>query len=94
MTTYVLSQHPSSWQVHRFAEDILEVASGVTTEDAAITLALDRAKLDRPSRILRIALNGDSRILFEFETEKKDEPSTPHGGISGGPIRFHVPGLF
>jgi hypothetical protein len=95
MITYVLSQHTDSWHIHRFAENISEIAAAIATEEDAVSIVLERAMADRPSRILRISINGDSRLLAEFGEEPKDEPGSHYPSMpGGGSIRYHLPGLF
>ena len=97
MVTYILSEHPTFWQIHRYTDEVVQLASGVPSEENALSIAQEYARLDRPSRILRISLRGDSNLVAEFDDRKHDKkqesprtlPPTP-GPTFGG----HVPGLF
>ncbi len=69
MTIYAISQQPSSWNVYRFSDNITEEAHGLSNEEEAFAEATRLAKATQPSRVIRIALNGDTRILAKFEME-------------------------
>jgi hypothetical protein len=67
MITFVLSQYPDFWRLNRFSNNVSEIASGIPTEEQALALAIEKAKEECPSQVLRIAINGDSRVVAKFD---------------------------
>ena len=67
ITTYVLSQHPNYWHIDRFADDSSEPLADTQTEEAAMEMILEQAQEKKPSRVLRIGLMGDSRVVAKFD---------------------------
>ena len=68
MTTYVISQQPNTWHVHRYGETVT-VLGAAPSEEQATQLAVDYARKDAPSCILRIALNGAGKLIAMFSDE-------------------------
>jgi len=66
MITYVVSQHDNGWHVHRHSENVSEIARSVPNEDEAVQIALNNARKDVPSKVMRIASTGENRIVAEF----------------------------
>ncbi|GEM_PF-1741379 len=62
MTTYVLSQQPEGWQVHRYS-DAISLIGMAHTEDQARAMAFERAQKDAPAAVLRVGMNGESRFI-------------------------------
>jgi hypothetical protein len=97
MTTFVVSEQPSSWHVHRFADTITEISSSMTNEEAAVSLALKKGMEDRPSQVLKISLNGDSRVIARFDKEEKSSDKdwwTALLNSRNSKGYGHIPGLF
>jgi hypothetical protein len=67
MITYVISQHDTGWHVHRHSENVSELASSIASEEEALQIALNQARKDTPSRVMRIAFTGENRIVAEFD---------------------------
>ena len=53
MTTYVMSHHPDCWNVHRIDENVSIAAYGLPTEEDALEIAINEAKKEPPSQVLR-----------------------------------------
>ena len=67
MTTYILSQHPNYWYVAQY-----EGAKGgpvikTLSEKEALNAALRSAKEHTPSKVVRIALTGESKVVAKFD---------------------------
>jgi hypothetical protein len=65
MTTYVISQQPNTWHVHRYGETVT-VLGAAPSEEQATQIAVDHARKDTPCCILRIALNGAGKLIAMF----------------------------
>jgi hypothetical protein len=67
MTTYILSQHPNYWYVAQYegakGGPIIKTAS----ENEALSAAMKNAKEHIPSKVVRIAMNGESTVLAKFD---------------------------
>ena len=69
MTIYVITQQLSSWTVAKLCEEEARIlASDIPTEERALAVAVQKAQFEKPSRIVRISHNGDSRIIANFDT--------------------------
>ena len=90
MTTYVLSQHASYWHMTRYADEKTEPLGQSTSEQAAFEAILKRAIKDKPSQILRINLNGDSKVVAKFDDTRFDLDSLAKSGITVSPAIFEV----
>ncbi|MFI5202801.1 MAG: hypothetical protein ACHQNE_10480 [Candidatus Kapaibacterium sp.] len=66
VTTFVLSQHPDCWNVHRLGEGVTIRAYGLPDEEDATEIALEEAKKEPPSQVLRISQSGDSKVIAQF----------------------------
>ena len=66
MTTYVVSQQVESWNIHRYAVEITEVAVGIASEEEAMALVLPLAEVDSPAEVLKISRSGVSQIVARF----------------------------
>jgi hypothetical protein len=74
MTTYVISQQPNTWHVHRYGETVT-VLGVAPSEDQAMQMAMDYARKDAPSCILRIALNGAGKLIAMLPDEVQQQNS-------------------
>lgn len=72
MTTYVISQQPNAWHVHRYGENV-SVLGARATEELATQLAMDSARRDAPSCILRIALSGAGKLIAMFSDDRQQQ---------------------
>jgi hypothetical protein len=66
MTTYVISEQPNAWHVHRYGVDTVSVLGVTHSEEQARSIASDYAGKDAPSRIMRIAMNGMTSVIAFF----------------------------
>jgi len=69
MTLYVFSKFTGGWHVTALGGTVNEIAKGIATEHKARQLAIDRAKEDRPSYVLRISETGDAERVATFPAE-------------------------
>jgi hypothetical protein len=72
MTTYVISQQPNLWNVHRYGETVTMLGAA-PSEEQAMQIAMEHARKEAPSCILRIALNGAGRLVAMFADEVQQQ---------------------
>ena len=72
MTTYVISQQPNTWHIHRYGENV-SVLGAAPSEEQATQIAHDYARKDAPSCILRISLSGAGKLIAMFADEVQQQ---------------------
>ena len=55
------------WNISLLREDRSEPLATASSEEEAIHSVLNEARKNTPSQILRIALNGDTRLIAKFD---------------------------
>jgi hypothetical protein len=66
MNTYLLSRFGGSWFVHRYDGDIALIASDIVTESEAMEIAMNLARKNRPSQVMKMSHVGESTIVRSF----------------------------
>lgn len=66
MNVFVVSQQLAMWNVYQLGDINSHLAKGFSNEEEAMITAMRFAKQHQPSRVLRIATNGDTRIVAKF----------------------------
>jgi hypothetical protein len=74
MTTYVISEQPNAWHVHRYGENVAVLGANAS-ETQALRLAMEYARKDAPSCILRIAMNGAGKLVAMFGDDLQQHSS-------------------
>lgn len=62
----VISHLFNAWRVYRLGQEDTQVAAGFDNGDDAMTAAMQAAQEHRPSRMLMIKPNGESRTIATF----------------------------
>ena len=71
VTTYVLSRLANAWHVHRYHETITVLGTDIVIEEEARLLAINAAKADVPSRVVRIGKEGEHTVIATFVLDNK-----------------------
>ena len=76
VNVFVLSEQPGYWNISLYSEEldrgIETVASSLPNEEVATVTALQFAREQRPSRVLKIRASGATSILAEFPVESSN----------------------
>ena len=68
MVTYVVSQHAKYWDVARYIDDLNgQPIIRTRSEKEALNAVIKEAAQEKPSRVLHIALNGESNEVARFD---------------------------
>jgi hypothetical protein len=67
MTTYILSQHPNYWYVAQYEGTKGGPVIKTPSENEALAAAMKNAKQHMPSKVVRVTLSGESKVLAKFD---------------------------
>jgi hypothetical protein len=67
MTTYILSQHPNYWYVAHYEGTRGGPVIKTASENEALAAAMKNAKEHSPSKVVRVMMSGESKLIAKFD---------------------------